>query len=189
MKVRVKKYAYAMAFCLGLVSATLIACGDMNSENKASKGAAVPAGFAEQRMIVDAVDTLDSFTGGVILPKGSEVSLHGKKVTGGLPAIMKFLEERKTGLNYIYKKHQKVNFGFEGSITLDVTVDPCGDVSGIVEISSTTGVPEFNTEIKNSFSRQQFPKTDQGKYTVSIPLKFVKELPAEVVPVADSTVH
>ncbi|MCQ2090966.1 MAG: AgmX/PglI C-terminal domain-containing protein [Fibrobacter sp.] len=189
MKVRVKKCAYAMALCLGLVSATLIACGDASIENKAHKGAAaVPAGFAEQRMLADAVDTLDSFKGGVILPLANEISLHGKEVIGGLEAVMTFLDERKNGLNYIYKKYQKVNPGFEGKITMDVTVDPCGDVSGIAEISSDTGVPEFNTEIKASLGRQKFPKTDQGHYTVSMTLAFANDLPAAGAPAAGAEV-
>ncbi|MCQ2093167.1 MAG: AgmX/PglI C-terminal domain-containing protein [Fibrobacter sp.] len=186
MNTFLKKYAYAMAFCLGLVSATFVACGDVADENRGAKGAAaVPAGFAEQRLLADA-DTLGDFAGGVILPKSEDVALHGKLIEGGLPAMMTFLDERKNGLNYIYKKYQASNPGFEGSITLDITVDVCGDVKNITEISSTTKYPEFNTEIKNSLSRQKYPKTDQGQYTVSMTLAFANEVPAEATPAAEA---
>lgn len=176
MKVRVKKCAYVLALCMGLVSATLIACGNDPLEGKPKqKATSAPAAFTEQRKLA-AANTNDDFAGGVVLPKAEEVALHGKEVTGGLPAIMTFLDERQTGLNYIYKKYSALKPGFEGEMTLDITVDVCGDVKNITEISSTTNYPQFNTEIRNSLAKQKYPKTDQGHYTISLSLTFVKDL-------------
>lgn len=180
MKVRVKKCAYAFALCVGLVSATFIACGNDPIVDRKPQASAVPQAFAEQRKLADA-DTLENFAGGVVLPDSEGVTLHGMEVTGGLPAMMTFLNERQTGLNYIYKKYQALKPGFEGEITLDITVDVCGDVKNITEISSTTRYPDFNTEIKNSLAKQKFPKTDQGHYTVSLSLTFVKNLNPDAV--------
>ena len=75
------------------------------------------------------------------------------------------------------KKFQKQNPGFEGSLSLDVTIDVCGDVVGMTEIASTTGYPRFNNEVKSSLSRQKYPKTTQGHYTLSFTLKFVNQVP------------
>lgn len=173
-----RKSAYCLALCLGLVSAGFVACGGEKSRGEASDSNA-PAAFVEQKMLANAADSLGDFAGTVILPESKDVALHGKEVIGGLPAIMQFLEERKTGLNFIYKKYQSVKPGFEGNLALDITVDPCGDVSALTEISSTTGVAEFNREIMSSFGKQKFPKTDQGHYTVSFTLTFVKDAAAK----------
>lgn len=179
MKASVKKCAYVLALCVGLVSATLIACGNDPLESKPKqKASAAPVAFTEQRKLA-AANTSDDFKGGVILPKADEVTLHGKEVTGGLPAVMTFLDERQTGLNYIYKKFSALKPGFEGEMTLDITVDVCGDVKNITEISSTTENPQFNTEIKNSLAKQKYPTTDQGNYTISLSLTFVKDLNPE----------
>lgn len=186
MKAKVKKCAYVLALCTGLVSATLIACGNDPLEQKPKqKATAAPAAFVDQRKLA-AANTPENFDGGVVLPKESEVTLHGKEVEGGLPAMMTFLDERQAGFNYIYKKYFAYRRGFEGDINLDITVDVCGDVKNITEISSTTKYPEFNTEIKNSLAKQKFPKTDQGHYTVSLTLTFVKSLHPEVADQVDS---
>lgn len=174
--------AYVLALCLGVAFACLIACGDgLPGSNLSEKQLVEPKAFTEQRQLASAVsvaDSLGSFAGTVVLPSEKEITLHGK-MTGGMPAFIKFLEERKTGLNYIYKKYQAIKPGFEGQISLDITVDVCGDVFSIAVISSTTDFPEFDTELKNSFLRQQFPKTDQGHYTLSFSLSFGKDAPAE----------
>lgn len=177
MKVHVKKCAYALALCMGFISATHVACGDNTLDNTPRQKAA-PAAFTEQRKLAAASND-ENFSGGVVLPKADEVTLHGKEVAGGLPAVMTFLDERQTGLNYIYKKYSALKPGFEGEMTLDITVDVCGDVKNITEISSTTNYPQFNTEIRNSLAKQQYPKTDQGHYTISLSLTFVKDLNPE----------
>ncbi|MCF0223921.1 MAG: TonB family protein [Fibrobacter sp.] len=171
-----KTAAGILALGVGLLSAVLTACdGDSPKKEELLKKSVAPAAYEEQRKLALAVDSLGAFEGTVIIPPAESVSVHGKAVEGGVPAVVNFLRERKAGFNYIYKKYQAVKPGFEGSISLDVTVDVCGDVYSVTEISSTTGVPEFNGELKNSISRQKFPKTDQGHYTLSFTLVFVKD--------------
>lgn len=175
-----KKLTCLFMLGLGLGMSGLVACGEDSSKKESKKAVVEPVAFTELRQLDSLADTLSSFTGTVVFPSEKDVAVHGR-MNGDLPEFMKFLQERKTGLNYIYRKHQKLKPGFEGNIALDITVDVCGDVFSVAEISSTTDNPEFNTEIKNSLSRQKFPTTTQGHYTVSFALDFVKEAPAEEI--------
>lgn len=175
MKLNIKDSICAFILCLGFVSAGLIACGnEPKPKNVVKDYSIVPEAFAEHRQMADAVDSLGNFAGTVVFPADSEIVIHGD-MTGGLPEFKKFLEERKNGFNYIYKKFQMMNPNFEGKISFDATIDVCGDVFSLTEIGSTTGVPKFNIEIKNSLLRQKFPKTPQGHYTVSFTLAFVNQ--------------
>lgn len=132
-----------------------------------------PDGYIEQNIsYTDAA--LDSIAGVVILPSERDIRVHGH-MKGGMPELMKILQERSVGLTYIYKKYLKIRPGFEGSLSMDFTVDVCGDVTSKVEISSSTGFPRFNQEIINTLGRQKFPTTEQGRYTLSFTLKFSKE--------------
>jgi len=134
---------------------------------------AVPEGFVEQNSTLTNAE-IDSIAGVVVLPEESEIRVHGHMI-GGMPELKKILNERAVGLTYIYKKYLKVRPDLEGSLSVDFTVDVCGDVTSKAEISSSTGFPRFNQEIINTLGRQKFPKTEQGRYTLSFTLKFVKE--------------
>lgn len=175
---------FALKFACGLIAITglillgmLITGNFKKPRNIISDYSVVPEGFAEQQKMASS-NPSDVFSGTVIMPTEEEIGVHGN-MEGGMNEIMKFMKARTTGLNYIYKKFQKQNPGFEGSISLDVTIDVCGDVSAMTEIASTTGVPQFNNEVKSSLSRQKYPKTTQGHYTLSFTLKFVNKVPAD----------
>jgi len=179
MKRLTKNSVYVLILLMGIALTAFFALKNDNTpKNVVPDYSVVPAAYAEHRMLSEPADTLNMASGTVILPSEDKITLHGT-MTGGMPEFMKFLEERKPGLNYIYKKFQKLRPGFEGSITFDITIDVCGDVYSMAEIASTTNFPRFNVEIKNSLSRQKFPKTVQGHYTLSFTLAFSKDEPKE----------
>jgi len=177
MKRLTKNSAYVLVLLIGLVLTAYFALkNDKTPKNVVTDYSVVPEAYAEHRLLAEPDDTLHMASGSVILPPEDKITLHGT-MNGGMSEFMTFLEERKPGLNYIYKKYQKLRPGFEGSITYDITIDVCGDVYSITEIASTTGFPRFNVEIKNTLSRQKYPKTVQGHYTLSFTLAFSKEDP------------
>ncbi|SHK28764.1 hypothetical protein SAMN05720764_10172 [Fibrobacter sp. UWH5] len=170
------KFACGLIFITGLTLLVLAITGNHKKpRNIVRDYSVVPEGFAEQQKLANS-NSSESFTGTVIMPTIDEISVHGN-MEGGMAEIEKFMKDRTNGLNYIYKKFQKQNPGFEGSLSLDVTIDVCGDVVGMTEIASTTGYPRFNNEVKSSLSRQKYPKTTQGHYTLSFTLKFVNQVP------------
>ena len=86
--------------------------------------------------------------------------------------IMKVVRQRTPGLRHIYNKMLKKKPGFQGKVTLKFTIAPGGEIISISNVSSTTGFPEFDTEIKNAVSRWTFSKVKSGNTTVTIPFTF-----------------
>jgi TonB family protein len=86
--------------------------------------------------------------------------------------IMKVVRQRTPGLRHIYNKYLKKKPGFQGKVTLRFTIAPGGEIISISNVSSTTGYPEFDNEIKNAVSRWTFSKVKSGNTTVTIPFTF-----------------
>ena len=86
--------------------------------------------------------------------------------------IMKVVRQRTPGLRHIYNKCLKKKPGFQGKVTLRFTIAPGGEIISISNVSSTTGYPEFDNEIKNAVSRWTFSKVKSGNTTVTIPFTF-----------------
>ena len=86
--------------------------------------------------------------------------------------IMKVVSQRTPGLRHIYNKCLKKKPGFQGKVTLRFTIAPGGEIISISNVSSTTGYPEFDNEIKNAVSRWTFSKVKSGNTTVTIPFTF-----------------
>ena len=86
--------------------------------------------------------------------------------------IMKVVRQRTPGLRHIYNKCLKKKPRFQGKVTLRFTIAPGGEIISISNVSSTTGYPEFDNEIKNAVSRWTFSKVKSGNTTVTIPFTF-----------------
>ena len=59
-------------------------------------------------------------------------------------------------------------------MTLKFTIAPGGEVISIAVVSSTTGIGEFDGEIKNAVGRWTFSKVKSGNTTVTIPFTFTE---------------
>ena len=88
--------------------------------------------------------------------------------------IMKVVRQRTPGLRHIYNKCLKKKPGFQGKVTLKFTIAPGGEIISISTVSSTTGFPEFDSEVKNAVSRWTFSKVKSGNTTVTIPFTFTE---------------
>ena len=77
-------------------------------------------------------------------------------------------------LNYIYGKFLKKNSAntIEGEITLKLTIAADGTVKETSIMESTTGVKEFDEEIRNAVSQWTFSKVKSGKIVVYVPIHF-----------------
>jgi TonB family protein len=78
-------------------------------------------------------------------------------------------------LNYIYGKFLKKNSAntIEGEITLKLTIAADGTVKETSIMESTTGVKEFDEEIRNAVSQWTFSKVKSGKIVVYVPIHFL----------------
>lgn len=84
---------------------------------------------------------------------------------------------RAPGLKHIYCKYLKKNSDntFEGVITLKLTIAADGTVNESSIKKSTTGVKEFDEEIRKAVSRWMFTKVKSGNAVVYVPIRFYEE--------------
>ena len=84
---------------------------------------------------------------------------------------------RVPGLKHIYCKYLKKNSDntFEGVITLKLTIAADGTVKESSIKKSTTGVKEFDEEIRKAVSRWMFTKVKSGNAVVYVPIHFYEE--------------
>jgi TonB family protein len=81
---------------------------------------------------------------------------------------------RAPGLKHIYCKYLKKNSDntFEGVITLKLTIAADGTVNESSIKKSTTGVKEFDENIRTVVSRWTFTKVKSGTIVVYVPIRF-----------------
>jgi len=81
---------------------------------------------------------------------------------------------RQLDLDRIYIKYLKLKPGFRGKVTLKFTINCTGEIIGGVRIvSSTTGYPEFDNEIKDCVSKWKWKyKYNMGNTTPTVPFNF-----------------
>lgn len=88
--------------------------------------------------------------------------------------IKRVFQQRSPGLKHIYRKFIKKNPNntFDGVITLKLTIAADGRVKKSSIKGSTTGVKEFDEEIRKAVSRWTFPKVKSGTTVVYVPIRF-----------------
>ena len=88
--------------------------------------------------------------------------------------VKRVFQQRSPGLKHIYRKFIKKNPNntFDGVITLKLTIAADGRVKKSSIKGSTTGVKEFDEEIRKAVSRWTFPKVKSGTTVVYVPIRF-----------------
>ena len=110
--------------------------------------------------------------GSIKTPSERDIDMGAGGGSRSAADIMKVVRQRTPGLRHIYNKCLKKKPGFQGKVTLRFTIAPGGEIISISNVSSTTGYPEFDNEIKNAVSRWTFSKVKSGNTTVTIPFTF-----------------
>ncbi len=89
-------------------------------------------------------------------------------------SVKRVIRQRTPGLKHIYSKYlkKKPNNTFEGVITLKLTIAADGRVKKSSIKNSTTGVKEFDEEIRKAVSRWIFSKVKSGMTVVYVPIRF-----------------
>ena len=91
--------------------------------------------------------------------------------------VERTFRQRTPGLKHIYRKFLKKNSAntFGGKITMKMSIDADGFISELAIISSTTGVKDFDENIRNAVSSWKFSKKNLGKIVVYVPIRFYVE--------------
>ena len=88
--------------------------------------------------------------------------------------IKRVFQQRSPGLRHIYRKFVKKDSAntFQGKIVLKLTIAADGSVKESSIKKSTTGVKEFDENIRTVVSRWTFPKVKSGTIVVYVPIRF-----------------
>ena len=88
--------------------------------------------------------------------------------------VKRVFKQRSPGLRHIYRKFVKKDSAntFQGKIVLKLTIAADGTVKKSSIKKSTTGVKEFDEEIRKAVSRWIFSKVDSGTTVVYVPIHF-----------------
>ncbi len=86
--------------------------------------------------------------------------------------IARIVNQRKAGIEYIYKKYLKTNPTMEGKIVVRFTIAASGAVTAASVVSSTMGNPAMEQEVCGRIMTWRFPPIDAGDVTVVYPFVF-----------------
>jgi len=86
--------------------------------------------------------------------------------------IANIVNQRKSGIEYIYKKYLKTNPTMEGKIVVRFTIAASGAVTACSKVSSNMGNPAMEQEVCTRIMTWRFPKIDAGDVTVVYPFVF-----------------
>ncbi|WP_217898028.1 TonB family protein [Fibrobacter sp. UWB3] len=89
--------------------------------------------------------------------------------------VKRVFKQRIPGLRLIYGKFLKKNNAFQGKIVLKMAIAADGTVKESSIKKSTTGVKDFDEEIRNSVSRWTFSKVKSGTTVVYVPIHFYED--------------
>jgi len=107
--------------------------------------------------------------------KVSPPGITGAAATNSLRSsavIARIVNQRKQGIEYIYKKYLKTNPSLEGKIVVRFTIAANGDVTACSIVSSTMGNGGLESEICSRIMTWKFPPIDAGDVTVVYPFAF-----------------
>ena len=86
--------------------------------------------------------------------------------------IARIVNQRKAGIEYIYKKYLKTNPSMEGKIVIRFTIAASGAVTACSVVSSSMGNPGMESEVCARIMTWRFPPIDAGAVTVVYPFVF-----------------
>jgi TonB family protein len=86
--------------------------------------------------------------------------------------IARIVNQRKAGIEYIYKKYLKTNPSMEGKIVVRFTIAAPGAVTACSVVSSNMGNPAMESEVCARIMTWRFPPIVAGDVTVVYPFVF-----------------
>ncbi|MGL1935033.1 MAG: VIT domain-containing protein [Fibrobacterales bacterium] len=105
-------------------------------------------------------------------PSSSDIVITDSNTLRSKASIMRVIRSRSPGLRHIYNKYLKKHPGFAGILNVSLTIAASGKIISFTLESSSTGVTEFDNEIRNKVKRWKFERIASGECTITVPLAF-----------------
>lgn len=109
---------------------------------------------------------------GLSAPKPSTIDMGPGSGSRSKASIMRVIRSRMPGLRHVFNKALKEKPGFQGKVTLKMTISPSGKIIKISKVSSTTGYSSFDNQVLKRVKSWKFEKIKSGNTTVTIPFTF-----------------
>ena len=105
--------------------------------------------------------------------KGQPAQQAGKAGERSRESIAAIAASYRGGIDFIYKKTLRENPLLRGTVTVEFTIAPSGEVTQCKVVSSTVNDPAFETLVVKRILQWKFPPIPGGeKITVTYPLEF-----------------
>ncbi len=111
--------------------------------------------------------------GNLKAPSASDIDLGQSSGQRSTADILRVIRQHSPGLRHTYNKHLKTNPGFSGKVTVRFTIAPSGKIIQLDIVSTTTGVSEFDSEIRGKIMSWRFEQIKgTGNDIVTVPFTF-----------------
>jgi TonB family protein len=110
---------------------------------------------------------------GLKAPSASDIDMGQESGQRSTESILRVIRQHTPGLRHTYNKYLKTSPGFKGKITLKFAIAPSGSIVELTIVGSTTGVSEFDQEIRDKVRTWKFePVKGKSNDVVTVPFTF-----------------
>jgi TonB family protein len=110
---------------------------------------------------------------GLKAPSASDIDMGQESGQRSTESILRVIRQHTPGLRHTYNKYLKTNPGFKGKVTLKFSIAPSGSIVELTIVSTTTGVADFDEEIRGSVKTWRFePIKGKANDVVTVPFTF-----------------
>ncbi|MDB5106121.1 MAG: TonB family protein [Fibrobacteres bacterium] len=110
---------------------------------------------------------------GLKAPSASDIDMGQESGQRSTESILRVIRQHTPGLRHTYNKYLKTNPGFKGKITLKFAIAPSGSIVELTIVGTTTGVGEFDSEVRDKVRTWRFePVKGKSNDVVTVPFTF-----------------
>jgi TonB family protein len=110
---------------------------------------------------------------GLKAPSASDIDMGQESGQRSTESILRVIRQHTPGLRHTYNKYLKTNPGFKGKITLKFAIAPSGAIVELTIVATTTGVGEFDQEVRDKVRTWRFePIKGKANDVVTVPFTF-----------------
>lgn len=110
---------------------------------------------------------------GLKAPSASDIDMGQESGQRSTESILRVIRQHTPGLRHTYNKYLKTNPGFKGKVTLKFAIAPSGSIVELTIMGTTTGVSEFDQEVRNKVRTWRFePVKGKSNDVVTVPFTF-----------------
>ncbi|MDQ3000034.1 MAG: TonB family protein [Fibrobacterota bacterium] len=110
---------------------------------------------------------------GLKAPSASDIDMGQESGQRSTESILRVIRQHTPGLRHTYNKFLKTSPGFKGKVTLKFAIAPSGSIVELTIVGTTTGVSEFDQEVRNKVRTWRFePVKGKSNDVVTVPFTF-----------------